>query len=445
MEIEIPYNWSPRSYQLDAWKYYENGGRRAVEVWHRRAGKDLFAINLIVKAMIQRPGLYWHLLPTYRQGRKIVWNGFTKDGRKFLDHFPKDLIASKNDTEMRIILKNGAIYQVVGTDDTDSLVGTNPFGCVFSEYSLQDPGAWDLVRPILAENDGWALFIYTPRGNNHGKRLHEMAKKNPKWHHAVLKAGSGPESTKRDDDTPVISDEVIQDEREAGMSEELIDQEFYCSFDSPVVGAYYGKQMLEMLQGIPKRITNVPYEPKIPVHTAWDLGMNDSTSIIFFQQINAEVRIMDYLEDNGEGLQYYIKEMDKKNYVYGDHFAPHDINVKEFTAGGKSRLEVARALGVRFKMVQRHEIEDGIQAVRDILPRVWIDETKCERLIDALCNYKKKWNDDMKTYSNTPDHDWSSHACDAMRYLAWGFRTQKKYTKAPQDKAISDDYNIMSA
>src|SRR5688572_15313537 len=172
-EILLPHRWSPRSYQRKLWGYMQGPaeGKRAVAVWHRRAGKDLLGINVVSTKIPERVGTYWHLLPTYKQGRAIVWNGFTRDGRSFLDHFHPDLVSAKNSTEMRMTFFNGANYQVVGTDDINSLVGTNPIGCIFSEYSLHDPGAWEYLRPILKENGGWALFIYTARGRNHGYTL----------------------------------------------------------------------------------------------------------------------------------------------------------------------------------------------------------------------------------------------------------------------------------
>lgn len=440
MEIQIPYNWSPRAYQIDSWRALQNGCRRAVEVWHRRAGKDLFAINWCASSLVERVGLYWHMLPTYRQGRKIVWNGFTKEGRRFLDHFPQELIEAKNDTEMRITFKNGSIYEVVGTDNPDNLVGTNPVGVVFSEYSLHDPKAWDLIRPILAENEGWALFIYTPRGHNHGHLLFKMAQKNPKWHCSVLKAGSGPGATKREDGTPVVSDAAIQDELDSGMSEAMVNQEFYVSFDSPVVGSYYGAEMLRMdKEG---RIRDVSWDPRLPVHTGWDLGMDDATSITFFQELPTEVRIIDYYEATGEGLTHYAKELDKRPYKYGTHYGPHDLAVRELGTG-KSRIEVARSLGIRFRLVRRLEIEDGIQAVRDLLPLCYIDQTKCKRLVDALMQYQKEFDPDRKVFSSRPLHNWTSHPCDSMRTVAVGRRVFSAGKKERQTTA-DNEYSILN-
>lgn len=446
--IEIPYRWVPRDYQMPLWAHFEQTpiGARGVAVWHRRAGKDLFGINLCAKSNALRPGLYWHLFPTYNQGRKIAWDGFTKTGRRFINHFPPETIESLNNTEMRISFKTGGQYQVVGTEDPDRLVGANPVGCIFSEYSLQDPRAWDIIRPILAENDGWALFIYTARGKNHGYTMLQNARKiiakdraegrQSKWYAEVLVAGSGEGCTKRRDGTPVISDEVIQEERDAGMPEELIQQEFKCSFEAPIVGAYYAKQMADMLKD-PKRITNVPYEPALPVNTAWDLGIGDSMAIIFYQVYGMEVRIIDYLESSGEGIPYYVRELKNRDYVYGKHIAPWDIEVRELGTG-KSRLEVARSLGINFQVLKQSSVNDGIEAVRNFLPNCWIDETKCDRLIQGLRNYRKEFDEKLKVYKDTPLHDWSSHPADAMRYLALGCKIRKKRQEVQQETADSN-------
>jgi hypothetical protein len=429
MEIQVPDNWRPRDYQLDLWKYLENGGKRAVAVWHRRAGKDLLSVNWCVTAALKRKGLYWHLLPTYNQGRKIVWDGMTRDGRSFLEHFPKELWANVNNTDMRLELKNGSIYQVVGTDNVDRLVGSNPVGVVFSEYSLQDPRAWDLVRPILAENGGWAMFIYTARGRNHGYDLFNMANRNERWFCQRLSV----------DDTAVLNQEAIDEEREAGMPEELIQQEFYCSFDAPLVGSYYGSLMAKALAE--ERIKNVPYEPRLEVHTSWDLGMGDSTAIIWFQQFGNEYRIIDYYENQGEGIPHYVKIVREKDYIYGRHIAPHDIKVREMGTG-KSRFEVARDLGLRFDICPNIQIDDGIEAARSIIPRCYFDEKKCTILVEALRQYRKDYDEKNKVYKNRPLHDWSSHGADAFRYLALGTRDINKNRQSFPDFADSN-YNVL--
>lgn len=435
-ELSIPYDWSPREYQLPLWRFLEAGGKRAVAVWHRRGGKDLFSINFCARSMIARPGVYWHLFPTYNQGRKIAWDGFTKAGRPFLSHFPEQLVQNRNNTEMKLTIKTGGVYQVVGTDDPDRLVGANPVGCIFSEYSLQDPKAWDMIRPILAENEGWAIFIYTARGRNHGYTMKNRAeaennrarKENrpPRWFVEVLTIK----------DTGAVTEEAVNQEREDGMPEELIQQEFFCSFDAPIVGAYYGKQMMRMLND--KRICNVPYDPKLEVHTAWDLGVADSLSIIFFQEYGLETRLIDYYENSGEGLPHYVKILRERDYVYGRHIAPWDIEVRELGTG-KSRLETAKELGLKFEVLKQSKIDDGIEMVRSMLSSTWVDETKCERLIEALRSYRKEYDENTKTFKNNPLHDWTSHPCDAVRYLAMGKKKRQKLgVRQPQERAMAD-------
>jgi phage terminase large subunit len=438
---------------MPCWQYFQGNkeGKRAAEVWHRRAGKDLFGINLVSTKVFERIGTYWHLLPTYKQGRSIVWNGFTRDGRAFLDHFHPDTVAGKNATEMRVTFTNGANYQVVGTDDINSLVGTNPIGCIFSEYSLHDPGAWEYIRPILAENGGWALFIFTARGRNHGYSLLEMARRNPKWHWEVLTAGDGPEATKRDDGTPVISDEIIEEERKSGMPEPMIQQEFYCSFDAPFVGAYYGDQMMS-LERDDHIHDHISYDPRLPLDTYWDIGVNDTTAIWFVQPHFGEFRIIDFYQTSGEGLPHFAKLLRGQvlkyermgDYVFRNHWAPHDIKVREF-GSGKSRIDTAKDLGIRFRMVKTHEVEDGIEVVRNTLPQCWFDRANCERGIEALRQYRKEWDDKNKCFRNHPLHDWTSNPADAFRYFAMAQKvsTRQGSSKQGRQHATQDSYNYL--
>lgn len=455
-EIILPHMYDPRNYQMPVWEYMEDNreAKRAVCVWHRRAGKDLFAINLVATKSQERVGLYWHLLPTYKQGRAIVWNGATRDGRSFLSHFPGEsdpggpgIVAAKNSTEMRITFKNGSQYQVVGTDDTNSLVGTNPIGCIFSEYSLHDPGAWDLIRPILLENGGWALFIYTARGRNHGYTLLEMAKKNPKWFCQVLKAGN--DGTKRPDGTPVFSDEMIQEERDTGMEEAMIQQEYFCSFDAPFVGSYYGSQML-LAEKSGRILDVIPHEPKLPVETWWDLGVNDMMTIWFIQRLGMEIRIIDYYECNSEGLPHYAKVLSgqvddgyhRAAYYYSKHIAPHDINVKEL-GSGNTRKSTAKSLGIKFTACKMHEVADGIEAVRSMLSMCWFSKLHAQRGIDALRSYRKKWDENNKVFLNTPLHDWSSHGADGFRIGAMGNKAMSVLGKPKMQEKAVDEHNYM--
>lgn len=360
-------------------------------------------------AAMQRVGTYWHMLPTIAQGRKVIWDGITKDGRKVLDAWPEPLVAKRRNDEMKLELVNGSVWQVVGSDNYNSLVGSNPVGVVFSEYSLADPAAWDFIRPILAENGGWALFPYTPRGKNHGYSLYEMAKDNPEWHCSRLTV----------DDTRAIPLSVVQSERDAGMSEEMIQQEFYCSFEAPLFGSYYAPQMLKAEKD--GRICNVPYDEHAKVETWWDLGIGDATAIWFVQRVGQEIHLIDYYENSGEALNHYVKVMAEKPYIYGDDVLPHDAAQREFQSG-KSRIDALKGLGRRPILQKASKIEDGIEAVRAILSKCWFDKAKCARGIEALRQYRKEaapehlWRaKNEPEYRDRPVHDWASHGADAFR------------------------------
>lgn len=413
--IDIPHEWRPRAYQLPLWRFMEGGGTRAVALWHRRCGKDSEAINWTCWAAHRRVGVYWHMLPTANQARKVIWDGIVGGKRIIEQAFPHEIRANQNNTDMKIELKNGSLWQLAGSDNYDALMGGNPIGVVFSEYAVADPAAWDYIRPILAENGGWALFIYTARGWNHGSDLFQMAEKNPRWFCEKLTV----EDTKREDGTPVITQEMVQEERDSGMPEEMIQQEFYCSFDAPLVGSYYGDLMkVAEEEG---RITNAPYEPDLEVHTAWDIGTDDSTAIWFFQQFNREIRMIDFYENSGVGADHYAKILKEKPYAFGKHLLPHDVNVREWgTLEAKSRLETLFSLGIRGKVVKKQSVEDGRQGVRNILPRCWFDKEKCERGISALRQYQREWNDKTKMFNSNAKRDWTTHAADAFRYLASG-------------------------
>jgi hypothetical protein len=410
-EITLPYDFTPRHYQFPGWRALEAGCLRAVWVWHRRTGKDLTAINFCATAAMERVGLYWHLFPTYNQGRKIAWQGMTKTGRPFVDHFPPEIIKNKNKTDMQVEFVNGSIYQIVGTDYINRLVGPNPVGCIFSEYSLQDPKAWELISPILLENGGWAIFVYTPRGKNHGYRLYNMAqrmsKANGSWFAQLLTIT----------DTGVFKESQIDQIRQEGIiSEEMIQQEYYCSWEAGIPGAYFSLQLVNARKE--GRISGVPIHTGVPVDTWWDLGMDDSMSIVFTQDIGREVHIMDYYENSGEGFAHYAKVLREKPYIYGRHVAPHDIKVKE-QGPGISRLESARRVGIKFDIAKKVKYkEDSIEMARTFFPHVWIDAVRCSRLVDCLENYRKEFDEATGTFKEHPVKDWSRHGADAFQTLA---------------------------
>ena len=360
----------------------------------------------MIRACLRKVGVYYYIFPTYAQAKKVIWDSITNTGEKFLDYIPEELIEAKNGQEMKVRFKNGSLLQLVGSDSYDGLVGTNPQGVVFSEYALQDPRAYQFLRPILLANDGWALFLSTPRGKNHLWELYEIARNSPDWFCYKLTV----------QDTGHISLREIEKERAEGlMSDDLIQQEYFTSFEMGVEGAYYVKYLDRMrLKG---QIGQVPWESAFKVNTAWDLGVRDSTAIIFFQVIGQTIRIIDYYEKSKEGLEHYIKIVNGKPYIYNKHIGPHDIRVREFTSG-MARIDKARQLGIRFIVSDDIPIVDGIEAVRSTLSKVWIDEVACKDLIKALENYRAEYDISKRVYNSSPRHDWSSHAADAMRYLA---------------------------
>ena len=414
VEITIPYKFKPRPYQLPILKYIDWWWLRAVQLWHRRTGKDKTDFNIIIKKAMERVWVYFHIFPTYAQGKKVIWDGIDKAGMKVLDHIPAQLIRRRDWSDLLIELINGSIIQIVWTDgrNIDRLVGTNPAWVVFSEYSLQNPRAWDLVRPILAENWWRAIFNFTPRWENHAYDLYNMAKDNDKWFCQSLTV----DQTFDDKGNRVISDELIQEERDSGMDEDLIQQEYYVSFQAFGQWSYYSKQIKQAQEE--NRITIMPYEPSIDVDTFWDLWVNDINTIWFTQRIGKEVRVIDYMEWNWEWLTYYLWEINKKTYKYGFHYFPHDIRVREYT-NGKSREDTLIELWVKnYKIVDKLSVEDGIDAVRRVFQYCVFDREKCKQWILALKDYHKEYDELRKTFKAHPEHNWASNAADSFRYMS---------------------------
>lgn len=387
---------------------------------------------LIKMAFWHRKGTYVYFFPTSTLGRRILWDGANKDGKRFLDYIPKEIIDGKpNAQEMKIRLRTGSIIQIIGSDNIVN-VGVNPVGCIFSEFSLEDPQTWAFTRPILRENGGWAVFNFTPRGKNHAYDLYLMAKNNPDWFCQKLTV----EQTFREDGRRVITDEDLDAERREGMSEHLIQQEYFCSFDLGVEGAYYAKLLNKAeLEG---RLTNVPHDPHVSVDTFWDLGVSDETVILFTQTCGQEVHIIDMYRNQGEGLNHYARVLKEKadtnNWNYGEHYAPHDIQVRELGSGAQTRLDIARELGISFNIVPNLPISEGIELARGIFPRIWIDSKNCNFLIKALENYHKNYNEKLNVYSDKPLHDWSSHCADSFRYMAI-MQNKRRHKGMTEDEA----------
>lgn len=350
------------------------------------------------------------MLPTYSQAKKVIWDSLNNDGERILDYFPEQLLTQKNSQEMKIRFGNGSLFQLIGSDNIDSLMGTNPKIVVFSEYAMQSPTAWQYIRPILKVNGGTAIFISTPRGKNHFHDLVQIANDNKAtWFCEKLTIA----------ETNVLNEADMDNERKDGMSEEMIQQEYYCSFELGIEGSYYGKLIDKMRNE--SRICSVRYEPRSNVHTAWDIGYGDSTAIVFWQVVGTEVRIIDHYENHGESLEHYIKIVKNKDYLYGTHFFPHDAGAGSLQTG-KSVGQLAYELGLPNTILARDQIEVGIEAVRAMLPITYIDSEKCKYLIKCLENYARRRNEATNSYSPTPLHNFASHSADAFRYCAMARR-----------------------
>jgi phage terminase large subunit len=399
----------PRPYQLRSCLAFESGKyRKFIDIEARRSGKDFKWWALMIRAAIRKVGLYLYCLPTYSQCKSVIWEGKANSGAGFLDAVPPTLIAKIRNDTMTIWLTNGSIIRLVGSDSyNNSIIGSNPIGIVFSEYALCDENAYKLgAMPIMKANDGWVALISTPRGKNHMYELFQIAKNNPEdWYTEFLTI----------EDTGHISIHDIRKEIESGeISEDLAQQEYYCSFEMGQEGSYYAKYIDKMrLKG---QVGTVPWEPYHKVHTAWDLGIKDSQVVIFFQCIGEIVRIVDYHEQSDKGMDYWVNLINNKPYVYGYHFPPHDIMVRELSRG-LSRREMYAELGIKFTEPVVIGIEDGIELVRRSFSKIWIDDKNCSKLIKALENYREEFDIKRKVYKGRPLHDWASHAADAMRYL----------------------------
>jgi hypothetical protein len=444
MEIIYPNKYQPRNYQINFWKAFDSGKyNKFVKVWHRRAGKDLTDFSLAIRECIREPQIVTYVFPTLKMGREVLWDGMDNKGNKFLDYYiPKEVIDGKpNDTRMEINFKGGSIFRVGGSDRPDSLRGGNSKLFILSEWSEHDPYTWTVIRPIILANGGKVIFNFTPKGDNHAKMTLDIAKIEDDWWWEVIKA------TETNVFTPKqLEDELRQMIRENGESEgrSKFEQEYMCSFDSPVIGSYYGDQIRNAeAEG---RICDVPYEKELPVNTVWDLGIGDTTAIWFYQLVGREIRLIDHYEASGVGIEHYAGVLKDKGYIYGDHWAPHDIKVKEF-GSGLSRITTARNLGINFRVVANQSIDDGIHAVRQVLPLCYFDKTKCERGLSALKNYTKDWDEKNKIYRGLPKHDWSSHTADSFRYLAVSYYPNiapPPQPIKPEGQALIEDIENMS-
>jgi hypothetical protein len=318
----------------------------------------------------------------------------------------REIGAAVHHGELRADYPDGGQVRLYGADNPDALRGIYLDGVVLDEYADMDPRVWsEIIRPALTDRQGWAVFIGTPRGRNAFYELWRRARADPGWFTMMLKASA----------TGLIAAAELELARR-DLTEEQYAQEFECSFEAAIVGAYYGRLMADAERE--KRICGVPYDPAAPVWTAWDLGIRDATAIWFAQVIGREIRIIDYYESGGVDLGHYVREIVGRPYVYAGHIVPHDVQARELGTG-RSRLEVLESLGLRgLRLAPLHRFEDGVNAVRMLIPRCWFDAARCARGLDALKLYRTEHDERLQVLRRHPVHDWTSHAADAFRYLA---------------------------
>jgi len=459
-EIQVPYGYLPRPYQVPFWRSMESGCKRAVLVRHRRAGKDLDAWNFLISQAVHDVGTYFYIFPELGQARKAIFDGFTNPpaNRPFLDFIPKEVINKIRNDEMKIQLHSlngkgpGSIIQFVASERVDNLVGSNIKGGIFSEFAIQNKQAWDYLQPSLLSSDGFAIFPYTPRGRNHGYELFRNAQENPNWFCERLTIDDTRQplvnqkgeiqfdpKTGQPIMVPVITQAMIDEQRRMGMSEELIQQEYYCSFDAPLVGAYFAQQIRYCESN--NRIDFFSHTPGLPVHTAWDIGISDKTSIWFFQEQKGNIRLLKYYEKSDEGLPHFIQYLkEQTGFVYGTHLAPHDIAVRDWTTG-VSRFEAAQKLGITFTTVARLKKEDQIEAARGLLSRCYFDRFGTAKGVDCLKAYSKQYDHKKQIYKDVPEHNYASHAADAFMTLACGFNRISQSHIAPQPSHAKSNFS----
>jgi len=428
LDIRLPYKWKPRSYQAPLWDALRGGKKRAAVAWHRRAGKDEICLHHTACAAHERVANYWHMLPEYAQARKAIWESVNPhSGKRRIDEaFPPQIRKFTRENEMIIGFPNGSTWQVVGSDNFNSLMGTAPAGLVMSEFALGNPSAWGYLAPILMENNGWALFISTPRGHNHFDQLMKSARKHPEeWFSQIL----------TNDETGVFTKDQLEQELERlqamhghSYGRSLWMQEYFCSFDTAIPGSIWG-EWLDRAQ-LAGRIGAVPFDPAVQVHTAWDLGRTDATAIWFFQYVGSEIHVIDYHESSLKDIPYYGDVLRGKakdrGFKYGTHWLPHDARARTLAAGGKSIQQQMDEQRVgRIQIAKRLDHEEGIQAARATFPFCWFDSENCEYGLEVLRNYHYEWDEEARRFKDMPEHDWSSHGASAFRTLALSWRRPK--------------------
>ena len=402
-EIELPNGFTPREIQARAMRFFDNGGTRGVYCWPRRFGKDLTFLHQTIKMAHERPGMYFHLLPNHKQARKVLWDGYDNEGRRIIDiAIPPPLRESVNEVEMKIKLKCGALWQLVGADYYDSLMGSNPFGLVFSEAALTDPRAWNFFRPILAGNGGWAAFISTPRGRNWFWDLLKVAKADPFWDWSHVSVN----------ETGHISRTVLEQERRE-MPDELYRQEYECDFSAANVGAVFGR-WIEQAERSGRIVEALPPDPLSPVIISSDLGRRDKASFLWWRLMRGGFELFHHDSASGLDAEEWIERLRGQPRA-ATLILPHDARVKTFQSRHsvvEQFLSANIADEVRVNAVRKKR--DSIAAGRKVLPVCRIDATACADWLESMRHYHFEYDEEQKIFSQEPEHDWSSHDADAF-------------------------------
>lgn len=419
IECSLPYKFEYRKYQVPLVNFIRKGGKRWVVIWHRRAGKDKTFFNILVEMAAKKKGWYAYILPTYTQGKKIVWDSIDNDGNRFFDHIPDALFDKANVQTLKIDFTNGSFIQILGSDNADGLRWAQWAWVVFSEYAYQNPTAWDVIRPILAQSGWFALFNSTPNWKNHFYDLAMMAEKNENWFFQKLTV----------EDTWVVSMDYIEEERRTWMTEEMIQQEYFCSFDVWAIWSYYADLMTKASDEW--RICKLPKNFS-PVDIYFDLWRNDSTSLWFKQNDDKFYNFIHYFENAGEHISFYFNYvrdyLKRHNLGLGSVYFPHDSSQVRIDTEKTSLQQAQDFFGSHnvVYLTRTNSTQKDIDKVREMLPKCYFDIDECKVGIRCLENYKKERDDKNKVFKNEPLHDWASHGADAFRYFAVSERWDRK-------------------
>ena len=388
--------------------------RWIVMVLHRRAGKTTSALNHLQRDCVRNiKTLYAYIGPTYKQTKRIAWD----IAKKMSENIPN---IDYNEAELTIKYPNGSKLFLAGSDNIDSLRGLGLWGAGLDEYPLQSPSLFtEVISKCLADHLGYCIFFGTPKGKNHFYRIYQTALKNLKDYTVIYRTIDDSLANEEGETIDNLR-QALEDDRklvvQGEMTQDEFDQEWYNSFEAAVKGAYYATQIAEARnQG---RIKPVPYDRELLTHTVWDLGVGQALGIGFYQRVGREIRMIDFWEGQGnEGILDGIMAIQNKKYIYGKHFAPHDIKAKEETTG-KTRLETAREKNIMFEVVPSISVDDGINKGKLMWSRLWVDSNNCDSWLEKVSQYKQKWNDEKQMFEDKPQHDFTSHAGDVHRYAS---------------------------